>query len=886
MILSVLALSSLVAVPFAHAQSTTTSSTTVPASPSLNTITLTSYNGDDQTGISDLVSGKILAYDFGVTPSEASTIPSTGFNEYDAPSAWYGLEINPTNTTDTFNPFQFQQVRFALNYLVNRENFVDNILGGQGIPTISVYGGEPDQLVTSGSTAQFSNVTYSVQVANSTIYTALIAAGATFKSTSTPQWYWHGQPITVTIFNRSDDPVRDEFDGYLEQQLEAVGFAVAMIPGTLASAGTTVYGTDPVNATWDIYPASYGAVYSYYDEGFAELYAPIAGAIPASSTLGDAFGTYNDTAYEQPSTLSLLNTADQYALDFFNTNFSSFAQRDADLDALTVAGIQAAVVIGIATSLSPYVASSSLSGVSSNFVDDPLLNALSFLTMNTASGTADIGVRYLNEYALNPVGGDDDSYAAAWSEATSFPYEFYQPSTGYLYPVGWSFQVMADSSVANVTVPTSAVVLNATEDKFVNVAAGTEAKTAVIANFAPMLSQSWQDGQPLTLADIIYQYILAGEVTQNPNSSVYDGYASAVFGPSWQTLLGFSIINSTAIEEYTTFYYPDQYYAGVNAGGAIFAFTVSTRGQAMTPWEMYAGMADLVATGKDAWSSAASTADNLPWLSMVNPTDVSNMESVLTSYASQAYIPPEFASLQALTGVTLVNASAAAQGYTAAVNFMQKYGNGMIGNGPYILTQYSPSTSPAYLVLTKNPSFDWGNQIPAVAAQPAVLLNQEANIPGILSPGQTITVTALEHPDGSTTSSTAAGANVTLQMISGSSVAYQTSMSTNSQGQAVFTIPTSLPLGAYTVAVWTSTSSSDLYDPLMQSVQLAAATVTSTSTTTTTTSTSSSTSSSIALSPAVYGGLAVVTAVLIAAAALGSSRRRGYPRASAGGIPR
>ena len=122
------------------------------------------------------------------------------------------------------------------------------------------------------------------------------------------------------------------------------------------------------------------------------------------------------------------------------------------------------------------------------------------------------------------------------------PYEFYQPSTGYLYPVGWNFNVQADSPTSNVPVPTSAVVLNATADKFVNVAAGTTAKTAVIVNFAPMLSDSWQDGQPLTLADIIYQYILAGEVTENPSSPVYDGYASAVFGPSWQTLEGFQIL--------------------------------------------------------------------------------------------------------------------------------------------------------------------------------------------------------------------------------------------------------------------------------------------------------------------------------------------------------
>ena len=304
----------------------------------------------------------------------------------------------------------------------------------------------------------------------------------------------------------------------------------------------------------------------------------------------------------------------------------------------------------------------------------------------------------------------------------------------------------------------------------------------------------------------------------------------------------------------------------------------------MTPWEMYAGMANLVANGKDAWSSSTATADSLPWLSMVNPTDVSNVEAAMTTYVSQSYIPPEFASLQALTGSTRVTPQSAAAGYTAAVNFMDKYGNGVIGNGPYILTSYSASTSPAYLVLTKNPAFDWGNQISATAGAPAVLLNQQATIPGIVNPGQSITVTALQTVDGSTTSSPAPDATVTLQIMNGA-VAYQTNMTTDSAGQATFTVPTSLPLGAYIVSLYTSTPSSALYDPLMQSVQLAAATATTTSTITTTSTTSSSSSSSIAIYPAIFGGLAIVTAVLIAAAALGSSRRRGYPRTSTGQLP-
>ena len=233
LILPVLVLSSLVAAPFANGQTTTT---TIPSTPSLNTITLTDYNGNDQSGISDLTAGKIQAYDYAVTPSEASTIPA-GYNDYKTPAAWYGLEINPTNTTDGFNPFQFQQVRFALNYLVGRSYFVGTLLGGNGIPTYSVFGGEPDQLVTAAATAPYANITDSVTIANATIYKVLTAEGATFKSTSTPNWSYDGKPIIVSIFDRTDDPVKHAYDGYLESQLQAVGFQVNLIPGHLCHGG-------------------------------------------------------------------------------------------------------------------------------------------------------------------------------------------------------------------------------------------------------------------------------------------------------------------------------------------------------------------------------------------------------------------------------------------------------------------------------------------------------------------------------------------------------------------------------------------------------------------------------------------------------------------------
>jgi Predicted solute binding protein len=53
------------------------------------------------------------------------------------------------------------------------------------------------------------------------------------------------------------------------------------------------------------------------------------------------------------------------------------------------------------------------------------------------------------------------------------------------------------------------------------------------------------DGQPITLADIIEQYLLACNVSLNPSSPIYDSYAASLYAPDVQLILGFRVINTT-----------------------------------------------------------------------------------------------------------------------------------------------------------------------------------------------------------------------------------------------------------------------------------------------------------------------------------------------------
>ena len=71
---------------------------------------------------------------------------------------------------------------------------------------------------------------------------------------------------------------------YLNSQLQKVGFQTQLIPGTLSDAYNVVFGSDPVNGTYDIYPASNSQIWGYYDSNAINFYSCYYEDLPASDS--------------------------------------------------------------------------------------------------------------------------------------------------------------------------------------------------------------------------------------------------------------------------------------------------------------------------------------------------------------------------------------------------------------------------------------------------------------------------------------------------------------------------------------------------------------------------------------------------------------------------
>ena len=91
------------------------------------------------------------------------------------------------------------------------------------------------------------NFKYNPGLANEIITRALEERGA---KKNNDKWQINEKPITITIFIRSDDPVRKSIGEILAVELERIGFTVKKDFGDLNKAYVVVYGSNPSDLKW------------------------------------------------------------------------------------------------------------------------------------------------------------------------------------------------------------------------------------------------------------------------------------------------------------------------------------------------------------------------------------------------------------------------------------------------------------------------------------------------------------------------------------------------------------------------------------------------------------------------------------------------------------
>ena len=94
---------------------------------------------DENTALEEVRNGNLDLYFFRISSDRLSDSESRqGIQVFESTGGYYSILANPA-LSEKFNPFAIKEIRFALNYLVDRNLIVNELIGGYGTPMISNY---------------------------------------------------------------------------------------------------------------------------------------------------------------------------------------------------------------------------------------------------------------------------------------------------------------------------------------------------------------------------------------------------------------------------------------------------------------------------------------------------------------------------------------------------------------------------------------------------------------------------------------------------------------------------------------------------------------------------------------------------------------------------
>ncbi|HEY3527454.1 MAG TPA: ABC transporter substrate-binding protein, partial [Nitrososphaeraceae archaeon] len=247
-----------------HAGTANNSSSADPGS-FVETVRFIRYT-DQNRALEEIKQGKIEIYYFAIpleVVSEMMGNPSVQI--YDRTAGSFGLLFNPAPYNDSsrsLNPFQIKEVRYAMNFLVNREFVVDEILKGYGSILIDPFGQYSPEYLNVIDTVESLSIGYNPKLAEEMITDALSSRGAV-KDKTTGKWLFADNPISIKILIRSDDPRRRSLGDLISSELSRIGFTVIKQYGDLNKANTIISGSNPEDFLWHVYTEAYAGTSAF-----------------------------------------------------------------------------------------------------------------------------------------------------------------------------------------------------------------------------------------------------------------------------------------------------------------------------------------------------------------------------------------------------------------------------------------------------------------------------------------------------------------------------------------------------------------------------------------------------------------------------------------------
>lgn len=611
---------------------------------------------DESNALEEVKNGNLDMYYYRIPSELLETSESRqNLNVFYVTGGSYSILVNPAEG-DKFNPFSNQEIRFALNYLIDRRLVVDELMGGYGTPMVSNYGPyDPDYLSILAEIEKF-HFRYNPEYANDVMSKILTEKGA---QKTGGKWYYDNKPIEITIFIRNDDPIRKSIGEILSTEMEKIGFVVHKDFGDLNKAYVIVYGSNPSDLKWNLYTegwAGRSAFVKYDSLGPAQMYAPWFSNMPG----------FNNPSYWNYNNPYL----DDITQKIYSGNFTSAEERKNLIRDAVSEGVRESVRVFLASKIDPFVTNKRISGVINDF-GGGITNRLTPINVRSNDDTLKIGVKQIYQGAWNPIGGLADSYSKNIWDLLYDPGIFKNPYSGQSFSVreGWKVETAGPSGYLDV--PYDTIVWDPTLHKWTNVGSGVKATSKVTFD---LTWGNWHSGQKMDMNDVLYSAYFSSEwgSPQTENDKTFDSAYSPQANQSQKTLVGIRPIDDHTIEVYVNYWHFDDSEIAEWAG--VWP---------VMPWEIIAAMEKIVLDGKASFSRTDAQAKDLDWLSLLVPRDASMVKEILDEFQKTKYVPEALLSFD--------NTSQYYDSrYESAIKWIENKNHAIISNGPFYLDNYSP----------------------------------------------------------------------------------------------------------------------------------------------------------------------------------------------------
>jgi peptide/nickel transport system substrate-binding protein len=662
---------------------------------------------DENLALEDVKSGSLDMYFYPIPNELANDARNDArLKVYDKTAGSLGFFLNPAPAEDAniLNPFQFREIRYAMNYLIDRDFVVNEILKGYGSSLIDPFGIYSPEYLNIIDAVESFGFRYNPAYASSIVSDVLTGAGATNEG---GKWIFHGSPVVIKVLIRQDDVKKQSMGELLASELEKIGFSIQRDYGDLNKANVIVYGSDPKSLQWQIYTEEIGgtsAFVKYNPITAGQMYAPWLSGMPGSQNPG--YWNYQNSTLDQIT----------QKIAFFN--FTSEDERNKLLSDAVKMGIQESVRLFVAQKTDPFVASSNIQGLVNDF-GAGITSKYSLLNSRSSDGnvSVDIGVKQIHQGSWNTIAGLQDIYGKSIYFMVADQGTFRHPYTGEVIPFRspWT-EIATNGPLDRLNVPEDAIKWNQSLQQWVQIGEGSNAKSKV--TFTPLYS-NWHNGIKMDVSDMMYANYFTQEwgTDTGPGDRTVDPEYTPVASEALKLSKGIRFLAPDRIESYIDIWHYDEKEI---ADSAVF-FPAE-------PWEILAASERIVLDGKVAYSRSEAQSKGIEWYDPVIREHADLIKAELQKMKNEQFVP---AALK-----DKVTVQDAIKRYDASIGWIERHGHAIISNGAFYLDNFNSAGGTITINAFRDPTypFEAGHWSSFESPQLADIIS--VDVPRIVATGQ------------------------------------------------------------------------------------------------------------------------------------------------------